>query len=325
MSVLSRTYRAFLLLIFLINICYGQQRPQYTQYMVNNFLFNPAIAGINDNRVIKVGYRTQWEGFEGAPKTFFVSGYAPLNKIDEDFGRRLRKKLNHHGIGGYVFSDVTGPTSRFGLYLAYAFHLSLTKKVKASMGTFIGLLQNKIDVDKIVLADPNDNAILFGVQRKFLPDLSIGTWIYSDNVFFGFVVNQIIRSKFFLTEESEFSSFSALRNHYFLHFGYNYKFNREWSLVPSVLFKLVNPTYSHFDVNIKLRYKQMAWAGVSYRQNDAVAAMIGFSDDKTGFNFSYSYDLTTSKIRFHSSGSHEIVLGINIAPKGKVLCPEDFW
>lgn len=310
--------------ILMVSVSYGQQRPQYTQYMVNSFLLNPAVAGINDNQVIKAGYRTQWVGFEGAPRTFFVSGHVPINKIDEDFARRFRKKLNHHGVGGYIFSDVTGPTSRSGAYLSYAFHLSLTKKVKASMGTFVGVLQNKIDMDNVITADP-DNVILSGLQTKFMPDVSLGTWIYSDNVFFGFVVSQLFQNNFFVTEQSGFTSYSKLQNHYFVHTGYNIRVNKDWYVVPSVLYKFVTPIYSHFDVNVKLKYKQIAWIGASYRQDDAVAALIGFMDSKTGLNISYSYDITTSKIRYHSSGSHEIIIGLNIPSKGKVLCPDDFW
>lgn len=324
MGKISQLFKFVLIVSITVNIGYGQQRPQYTQYMVNSFLLNPAVAGINDNQVIKVGYRTQWVGFEGAPKTFFVSGHVPINKIDEDFARRFRKKLNHHGIGGYVFNDVTGPTSRMGAYLSYAFHLSLTKKVKASMGTFVGILQNKIDIDKIITADP-DNVILSGMQTKIIPDISLGTWIYSDKAFLGFVVSQIIENKIFTTEQSGITSLSKLSNHYFVHLGYNFRVNRDWYIVPSTLYKFVAPVYSHFDINVKVKYKQTAWVGLSYRQDDALAGLIGFVDSKTGLNISYSYDITTSKIRFHSAGSHEIVVGLNIPSKGKVLCPDDFW
>ena len=324
MGILTRLFKFTLILGLSVNYCYSQQRPQYTQYMVNSFLLNPAVAGINDNRVIKSGYRTQWEGFEGAPQTFFISGHVPVKKIDSDFARRLRKKLNHHGIGGYIFSDVTGPTSISGIYLSYAYHLALSNKVKVSMGTFVGLLQYKIDIDKIVTADP-DNTILEGIQTELMPDISLGTWIYSDKVFLGFVVSQIIQNKFFITDQSGFTSYSKLRNHYFVHVGYNYQINKDWFLVPSVLYKFVTPVYSHFDINIKLKYKQISWIGASYRQGDAFAGLVGFMDSKTGINISYSYDITTSKIRFHSAGSHEVVVGLTIPSKGKVLCPEDFW
>ena len=310
------------ILPFCILSSYGQQRPQYTQYMVNNYLFNPAVTGINDNISVKAGYRTQWVGFDDAPKTYFLSIHGPVNKIDDRF---IRKKVHHQGIGGYIFNDVTGPTSRTGLYLSYAYHLSLTKKVKFSMGAFAGLLQTKVDADKITLTNPNDNAVLFGIQSRFLPDISFGIWIYTDKTFFGVSMSQVIQNRIFESPETTIAAFSKLNNHYFLHGGYNFRLNRDWSLVPSVLLKAVKPTYSHFDINLKVKYKANAWAGLSYRDDDAIAAMIGFASMKSGFNLSYSYDLTTSKIRLHSAGSHEIVVGYNFPSKGKVLCPEDFW
>ena len=48
-----------LLIAFKIN---AQQDPQYTQYMYNMNVINPAYAGSNDATSIGVLYRDQWEG-----------------------------------------------------------------------------------------------------------------------------------------------------------------------------------------------------------------------------------------------------------------------
>ena len=47
----------------------GQQRPHYTQYVINPFIINPAIAGIDNYADLKMSVRDQWSGLNGAPKT----------------------------------------------------------------------------------------------------------------------------------------------------------------------------------------------------------------------------------------------------------------
>ena len=57
------------LLLFLLKL-QGQQDPQYTQYMYNMNVVNPAYT-TNDVGMLNFGtlYRTQWENAVGAPKT----------------------------------------------------------------------------------------------------------------------------------------------------------------------------------------------------------------------------------------------------------------
>ena len=60
--------RALFLLILLCSCAQlmAQQRPQYTQYVFNNFLLNPALSGIENYTDVKAGYRSQWQGLQGA-------------------------------------------------------------------------------------------------------------------------------------------------------------------------------------------------------------------------------------------------------------------
>ncbi|EJF10470.1 hypothetical protein O71_08927 [Pontibacter sp. BAB1700] len=72
-----------LLLVVLVGVvtqAFAQQRPQYSQYMVNNFLLNPALSGIEDYADIRISNRQQWVGLDGAPVTYYASAHMPLNK-----------------------------------------------------------------------------------------------------------------------------------------------------------------------------------------------------------------------------------------------------
>ncbi|HEX4850124.1 MAG TPA: type IX secretion system membrane protein PorP/SprF, partial [Puia sp.] len=52
--------------IFIVGTVSAQQQPYYTQYILNNFILNPALAGIENYWDCKVSYRNQWVGLNGA-------------------------------------------------------------------------------------------------------------------------------------------------------------------------------------------------------------------------------------------------------------------
>ena len=91
--------------LFFVSIClgatsYSQQLPQVTQFMINNYAVNPAVAGMYDYFQVKTTIRNQWVGITDAPRTTVLSIYG--------------KKSERVGLGGLVFNDQTGPTSRIG-------------------------------------------------------------------------------------------------------------------------------------------------------------------------------------------------------------------
>lgn len=74
----------------------AQQDPQYTQYMYNPAVINPAYAGSVSNLQIFGLYRTQWVGLEGAPKTAHISVTTPLT--DNGLGLGVHFKNDHLGV-----------------------------------------------------------------------------------------------------------------------------------------------------------------------------------------------------------------------------------
>lgn len=52
---------------------YAQQLPLYSQYMMNSFLLNPAIAGSVDYFPVILTARRQWVGINNGPSTQAIS------------------------------------------------------------------------------------------------------------------------------------------------------------------------------------------------------------------------------------------------------------
>jgi type IX secretion system PorP/SprF family membrane protein len=301
----------------------AQQRAQYTQYIMNNYVLNPAAGGVNNYWDIKAGFRGQWAGFTGAPTTLFASAHGPIGYPD----KRVRNShLNaHQGFGGYIFHDATGPISMTGISLSYSYHVKLSSKYTASAGAFAGILQYKLDGNQLVFVQtPEDPAIGKITVNKILPDATVGIWINSDKAFFGVSVNQLFANRIKLP--GAVPSTGKLNYHYFLTGGYRFPVSEKMDFIPSAMLKYVQGAPVQFDLNARVKYNKMFWLGASYRHQDAIAALIGMTY-KNQFELGYSYDVTTSRLRVASWGSHEIIVGVNLAgrKRGKVLCPMDYW
>ena len=114
---LSKKIFCFYFFCCFSNITIAQQLPQMTQYMINNYAVNPAIAGMEDHYQVKTTIRNMWGGIEGAPQTTILSIYG--------------KRSENMGLGGIVYSDKAGATSRIGGNVSYTHHGSHIKGVFA--------------------------------------------------------------------------------------------------------------------------------------------------------------------------------------------------
>ncbi|UKJ09013.1 type IX secretion system membrane protein PorP/SprF [Solitalea lacus] len=297
--------------IFVVCV-HAQQRPQYTLYMQNNYILNPAIAGIEDYYDLKLSYRSQWVGLEAAPKTGYLSYQMPIGDVDE----------RHHGLGGYVVSDKTGPTSRLSFDGSYAYHLPITRKLKVSFGVAAGFTQYTTDANRLTPADPGfDASIVSGTQ--FLPDISAGIWLYSDRYYVGASGLQLVPATLSNSTASA-AKLNKYRAHYFFTGGYRFPLGEDFLATPSIMVKWIDPAPASMDFNFKLMFQETVWAGVSYRKADSFSALIGVNISSL-INVAYSYDYGVNELGDFNSGSHEVILGLQLNNSGKLKCPRNVW
>lgn len=273
----------------------AQQLPLYTQYMLNDFVMNPAIAGKNPYFEAKSDNRYQWIGITDAPRTYILSVHGPTKK-------------QNVGLGGYLFTDIVGPTRRIGMDLTYAYHMKLSDKLKLGLGASAGLLQWAVDGSKIILRDPFDNIISSGYQSVLVPNLGAGFYLYTEKWYVGAAVPQVYpgQLKFFsyMTQTE-----SRMETHMYATAGYKFDIGEDFDIEPSILFKYVKPVPLQFDGGLKFTYKESVWVGATYRTMDAWAAFVGFNYDKN-ITLGYSYDFTTTNIKNYSTGTHELLIAV---------------
>ena len=273
----------------------AQQLPQLTQYQFNDYVVNPAVAGSRPFFELRSAHRYQWVGIQDAPRTFTFSGSSPV-------GEKM-------GVGGYIFTDIVGPTRRTGVQFSYAYHLRITDDIKLSMAVSAGLLQFLIDGSKIQFHDPGDPVMDNQLRGDLLPDAKFGFYLYGPRFWFGATAPQLLQNKVYFLDQA--STLSRMEDHYYVMGGYRIPLGEDWRLEPSFLMKYATPVPLKLDVTATVRYKDQFWIGAGFRTNDAYSAMVGYWLKKT-FQFGYSYDIISSNLRNYSTGTHEVMLAITL-------------
>ncbi|SDC29831.1 PorP/SprF family type IX secretion system membrane protein [Pedobacter soli] len=320
---------------------FSQQKPQYTQYIFNQYLLNPALSGIENYIDFKGGYRKQWSGITDAPQTSFVSAHWALgdnqlwsnaltsfpeqtgNPMDRNYMQNYMSSPAHHGMGVTAVLDKTGPVKRLDANVTYAYHLQLSNNFNLSAGVAAGISSISLDVNALTFDTPYDPALNRALINQVKPDLSIGLWLYGARMFAGISVQQILPQKLSFTGENSYNLGKEVP-HYFATAGYKFFVDDEISAIPSVMVKYVSPAPVSVDLNMKLAFKDKVWLGGSYRKDDSFSAMAGFNIGKM-VNLTYSYDFSTSALNQVSNGSHEIVLGLMLNNIYKVPLYIKMW
>ncbi len=337
-----KKFSVAIICLFCCSMLFAQQKPQYTQYMLNNYILNPALSGIESYTDIKISHRHQWVGLDGAPVTTYLTVNMPLGKNDErqttstvpKVGENPRGKSYwenyeaakpHSGIGLNVIDDHTGPLNNFAAYVTYAYHIGLSPKTNLAAGFGAGVTNMSLDRGKLFFETPVDPAVYnSGDINTIKPDFNAGIWLYSSDFYVGLSAQQIIPQKVSFIDKEVVPYYGKMVPHLFATAGYRFLLNDDVNVIPSVMVKYVSPLPIQIDFNIKLLYQEFLWIGASKRTYDGFAAMIGVNASSS-INIGYSYDLTTSRLNTVSSGSHEIIVGFLLGNKYGDWCPKRVW
>jgi len=310
---------------------------RFTQFYQNPLPVNPAFAGIEDFVDVKVGYRTQWAGFDNSPTHLFASANMAFklsggnkyknrgvrlfeseayNSIerDDDFGYRKSKR---HGLGIYVMQNSDGGFSNTGAFLNYAYHINLTNQLVWSVGAAFGYELNTFNPSGISVLNPDMDATyqayLNSDNQKSSMNVNLGTVIYHKQFYLGY--SAISATKILLPGTSD--AFNELPNPitHNIQFGFHYRKWRYGYLISPYLMVNLRPDQPVEVIGaLRMRYHDKLWGGVQYTLLGSVGLSAGFYlTPNVALN--YGYEFPTSKINRVTAGSHEIILAFKLRNK----------
>ena len=306
--------------IFACSAVIGQQQAQFTQDMVNPYMINPALSGVEDFIDIKAGVRQQWTGIEGAPVTRYLTAHSSIGKTHHV--RTKRNDYNNwHGVGGMFLNDQAGSIRSNTIVANYAYNLKITDGkgygmhhsdgVRLAIGTFIGITQFGFSDNLVVKNEENESALRSIASNKpWVPEASLGGMLYyHDKYYVGLSAMNLFSSS--ITKNKITNDFSRFVRHYYFISAYKQSIGNDIYLMPSVVARLASPLPVSYDLSVRIDYKDIFFGGLTFRNQDAVAILAGVIYNDT-FEFGYSYDVTISELGSYSSGSHELILGLRL-------------
>jgi type IX secretion system PorP/SprF family membrane protein len=289
-------YLLVLLVVFLTSKLQAQQDPQFTHYMYNMSVMNPAYATDNPD-VINMGglYRAQWVGIKGAPTTQSFFAHKPLSKRVE-----MGISIVHDEIG-----DVVKETN---IFADFAYVIPLNETTKLSFGLKAGVNLFSTDFNGFQYTDPLPDPAFQNNSSQTFPNIGVGTYLFGSNYYVGFSAPNLMTSRHLETQNGVVGS-GVEAVHFFLTGGYVFTFNGNdsFKLKPAFMAKGVQGAPVSIDLTTNVLINNKFEAGVGYRMGDSVSGLASFYVTPT-LRIGYSYDYTLTNLSNFNSGSHEVFI-----------------
>ena len=292
---MKNSYILVLLLLLLQLTLRAQQDPQYTQYMYNMSVINPAYT-TNEPGMLNLGvlYRSQWKNAIGAPKTLTFFAHTALSEKIET------------GLS-FITDDIgDGVLKENNIYLDFAYILKLNEKSNISLGIKGGITTFETNFNDFVLPEFQDDIAFDENLNSTFPNVGVGAFYHRKNFYAGLSTPNILTTKH-LENKDGINRLGSENIHLFFTSGYIYELNTSLKIKPSVMAKMVKGAPLTLDISLNLLFNDRIEGGLSYRSEDSVSAMFNLSV-MPALRIGYAYDYTLSNLSTYSSGSHEIFI-----------------
>lgn len=274
-----------------INQMYGQQDPQYTQYMYNTININPAYAGSRGVMSIFGLYRTQWVGLDGAPKTAAFSVNTPINN----------SKL---GLGVSFVNEAIGAMDENTISADLSYTIDLGERYKLAFGIKGSANLLNVDYTKLNKYNPNDPMLANNIENQFTPNVGAGVYLHSEKTYLGLSVPNFLETERY---DDNIVSTAKQKMHFYLMGGHVFDLSPSLKFKPAFLVKAVTGAPLQADITANFMFIDKFVIGGAYRWDAAFSGLVGFQVTD-GLFIGYSYDAETTKLANYNSGSHEIFL-----------------
>ncbi|MBS9462060.1 type IX secretion system membrane protein PorP/SprF [Flagellimonas sp. 389] len=298
-------------------VCTAQQNPQYTQYMYNTQIINPAYSGSREALSFGLLGRTQWVSLEGSPESGTFTVNSPIGLYD------------NMGLGLSIVHDRIGPSSESNITADYAYRIDVSTEGRLSFGLKAGVDVLNVDYSALTIFDQNDPFFQNSIDNRLQPQVGVGLYFNTDRFYMGASVPNFLRAEHF--DEStlegdnvDSDSIALERLHYFLIAGYVFDLNQNLKFKPATLFKAVGGSPLQWDFSANFLFNEKFTLGASYRWSASLSALAGFQITDSLF-LGMAYDYQTTEIESYSDGSYEVFLRFDIFKKSdRILTPRFF-
>ena len=306
----GRTYLLQLLFAFFLTVnVQSQQEAQYTQYMYNTQVINPAYVGTRGTLNFALLYRTQWIGLDGAPETISFSMGSPIGRYREA------------GLGMTFFRDALGPLDESGLAVDFSHTIRLNRYVRLVFGIKGGINLFNVDFNRLNIFNPTDQSFISDLENRLNPVFGSGVYLHNNETWYVGISAPNLLSTTRLDRLTSATTIEEVT--FFGIMGYVLHINDNMKLKPAILGRYISGAPFGLDLSANFLFNDKFTLGASYRWDAAMSGLASFQVSK-GMMIGYAYDFGLQRLANFNSGSHEIFLRIELASRRQMLTPRFF-
>ncbi len=295
----------------------AQQDAQYTQYMFNTMVVNPAYAGSRGQLSIASLYRAQWVGLEGAPTTFTLNLHSPIRDSRIGYGISVVNDNIGDGVVQETYLDA-----------AVSYTIDVSAFGKLSFGLKAGGNLLNLDFSQLRNFDnepvPQDN-----IENRFSPNFGVGIYYHTDRFYAGLSAPNLLETEHFDNSQQDANDVQFLAteriNFYFIT-GYVFDLNGNVKFKPALLTKAVGGAPLQLDFSGSFLFNEKFSLGVAYRWDAAVSGLFGFQISEK-FMLGLAYDRETTELggTQFNDGSFEVFLRFELVKSFNRLVSPRFF
>jgi len=297
----------FLFLMFISLNLWSQQEAQFTQYMYNTVVINPAYAGSRGLLSFFGQYRAQWIGLEGAPVNQVFTMNTPIGE-------------SGWGMGLTFMNERIGPVDNANIHGDLSYSVQTSEKFKLSMGIKLSVQLFSLDVNRLNAFQPEDPTFQ-SISAEPKPNIGAGVFWHSDKLYLGLSTPSFFETSDY--NDNEIKVFKERLTTYFIG-GYVYDLSETWQMKPAFLVKSTYGAPLQTDISLNFQGYEKFVLGGAWRNSGSLSGLAGFQINPTLF-FGYTYDSETTALRRFNSGSHEVFLRFEILPSNKKIVSPRFF
>ena len=276
----------------------AQQTPISENYFMDKYSLAPSYAGNFNPKYLITGYRSDWSGIKGGPKTLRIT-YNDVLPF-----------MSNAGYGGKIIFDKAGIFSQLYIMGSYSYNLKVAEGHQVMFGLSAGIYHNSINLSEYY-NDPDytiDPALLNGDVKskiKFMSDFSavyawngLETGLLFSNISFGDASYKEVALKY-----------NPLSNFQF-HATYLINIAEDWEVAPLLIVRGGKYIKSQFELASQVLYMKRFWGSLVFRDPGVLGFGLGASIGK-GLKIGYSFNFATN-VALGIYNNHEVSIGFNL-------------
>lgn len=274
---------------------FGQQDKLLTHFVYDKMSLNPGATGVEVDGVCGTSvYRNQWDKVNGAPNSAILNVEANI------------KRWLPAGVGISFFHDAIGFNRQNSVLLNYSHHLINKNGNVLGVGAGIGLMNLGLAPTWVPPSTMLDASLPTGFSGNGL-DVNLGVFYKSNLGFYGGLSLTHLNAARLTYQLAQSTYTIGIDRHFYLMGGYKREIGTNNAIDAQLLVRSTLHQTS-IDVNARFMYGTLGYAGLTFRNSDAVALMLGYNLPSLPLTIGYSYDYTINKLSSISRGSHEILI-----------------